>query len=136
MISSIDSSVLLDVFANDQLHVRNSLSALRRAATEGELIACEIVWSEVAAFFPSGTDARDALQKIGVQYVPMDLGAALAAGEMWREYRRKGGRRTRIISDFLIGAHAANHADRLITRDRGFYRSYFRGLMILDPTAA
>lgn len=133
MISALDTSVLLDVFAADPVHMRRSLAALRRAAGEGELIACEIVWSEVSAFFPSSMAARDALETIQVRFAPMDADAALTAGAMWGDYRRGGGKRTRIVADFLIGAHAASHADRLVTRDRGFYRSYFGSLVIMDP---
>jgi hypothetical protein len=40
-----------------------------------------------------------------------------------------------VIADFLIGAHALEQADRLLTRDRGFHRRAFDGLVIVDPSA-
>lgn len=64
----------------------------------------------------------------------MTIDAALAAGSAWREHRRRGGGRNRIIADCLIGGHALVQADRLLARDRGFYRSNFEGLTVLDPS--
>ena len=60
--------------------------------------------------------------------------AVLKAAEAWREYRACGGGRTRIAGDFLIGAHAMVAATRLLSRGRGFYRRYFAGLELLDPS--
>lgn len=47
-------------------------------------------------------------------------------------YRAVGGRRERIIPDFLIGAFAVKQGNRLLTRDRGFYRKYFEDIKIME----
>jgi predicted nucleic acid-binding protein len=74
------------------------------------------------------------MTRLGVRFVPLDEQAARAAGGAWRHHRERGGDRRRVIADFLIGAHAGVAADRLLTRDRGFYRSAFAELAVLDPT--
>jgi len=74
------------------------------------------------------------MDMLGVRYVPIDQPAAVSAGQAWRTYRDAGGTRRRILADFLIGGHALRHADRLLTRDRGFYRRHFEALEILDPS--
>jgi predicted nucleic acid-binding protein len=97
-------------------------------------VACEIVWAEVAAAFGSSDEARDAMHRLTVDFSPMDASAAMAAGTEFRDYRKRGGARARMVADFLIGAHALTQAERLLTRDRGFYRTYFTGLSVLDPS--
>jgi AbrB family looped-hinge helix DNA binding protein len=43
------------------------------------------------------------------------------------------GGRDRVVTDFLIAAHAHNHATRLIARDRGFFRDHFGDLNVWYP---
>lgn len=135
MITAVDTSVLIDVFGADPKHGARSKSALRTAIDEGQLVACEAVWSEVTSAFDDADTARAALETLGVAYVPLDERAAALAGETFRAYRARGGKRVRVVADFLIGAHAVVHADRLLTRDRGFHGVYFASLRVVDPSA-
>jgi hypothetical protein len=134
VITAVDTSVLLDLFGADPTFGPRSRQSVRSCLTEGRLIACEVVWAEVAGFFPSPAAAQDALDRIGVAYSPIELDTALAASQAWKVYRSRGGQRERVAADFLIGAHASSQAERLLTRDRRFYRTYFASLRILDPS--
>ncbi len=136
MITAVDTSVLLDVFGADSEFGPRSAEALRGCLAEGSLIACEVVWAETGASFGARSDAEAAFAGLRVDFSALDASISLAAGEAWRAYRRAGGTRERVVADFLIGAHALACADRLLTRDRGFYRGYFAELPILDPADA
>ena len=135
MITAVDTNVLLDVFGADASFGEASAKAIRHCLREGALVACEVVWAEAATAFQDDEAFRLAMTELGVAFEPMSEEAALSAAKAWRGYRARGGNRSRIASDFLIGAHARQAADRLLTRDRGFYREVFRGLKVLDPSA-
>ena len=134
MITAIDTSVLLDVFTDDPLFCDRSLDAIRRSLAEGPLLACDVVWAEVIAAFPDPAAAEAALSRLPVAFSGMSQTAATKAGIAWRAYRQAGGPRERLMTDFVVGAHALEHADRLLTRDRGFQRAAFEGLTIIDPS--
>jgi len=134
MITAVDSSIVFDVLLDDTFGVA-SLALVRQCRQEGSLIACEVVWAEVSARFADQAEATDAMARLGIGFDAIEQHESIAAGRAWREYRRRGGPRTRITSDFLIGAQALASADRLLTRDRGFYRRCFSALAVLDPSA-
>lgn len=136
MITAVDTSVLIDVLAPDPRYGPSSATALRHAIGEGRLIACEVVWTEVGARFDTIERAVVALDRLGVGFSPMGREDALAAGRAWRAYRERGGRRDRVVADFLITAHACAWADRLLTRDRGLSRHAGDDLVIVDPSPA
>ncbi|MGH2655901.1 MAG: type II toxin-antitoxin system VapC family toxin [Actinomycetota bacterium] len=136
MITAVDSNVLIDILHADPRFGASSTEAMRRCSQEGALIACEVVWAEVGSQFPTSAAVGTALDRLSIRFDPVTRDVALDAGAAWWRYRSRGGTRDRIVADFLIGAHADRRADRLLTRDRGFYRTYFRRLSVLDPTAS
>ena len=105
------------------------------ALAQGSLVACDVVWAEARAHFSSDSALEKSMATLGVDFDACDRESAAIAGEAWKRYREAGGPRDAIIPDFLVAGHAMARADRLATRDRGFTRTYFARLKILDPTA-
>lgn len=133
MITAVDSNILLDLLTGDPAHGPRSAAALRQAAGEGALIGSAVVWAEVVGAHDDAGAVTSRLDRLGIELIPDDREVAVTAGRVYRAYRSAGGTRRRILPDFLIGAHAKVHADRLLTRDRGFYRTHFSGVAIIEP---
>jgi predicted nucleic acid-binding protein len=157
MILAIDTNILLDILIPNTRYVQSSLNCLMNSGPNDDLIICEVVFAELASQFLSFQDLTMFLSDTGVGLVPSNENSLFEASNAWKKYplRKKDaiicpacGRhqqaicpscneivpyRQHILSDFLIGAHGKIQADTLITRDRGFYRTYFKGLNILTP---
>jgi len=130
MITFVDTNVLLDVFLPDPQWGEKSKQALDHAYAGGSLVINEIIYAELAPQFPEKRLLDETMKTLGIRVVLLDLESAYAAGAKWKKHIESGGKRERVLADFLIGAHAEKIAERLMTRDRGFYRKYFSALNI------
>jgi predicted nucleic acid-binding protein len=114
------------------------LSLLNRVQREGIFIISATVYAELSAN-PSVTpaSARLALEETGME-IDFCFGEDiwLLAAERYAQYaeRRRasgGDSPRRLLTDFVIGAHAVVRAERLLTLDKKIYRLYFPELRLL-----
>jgi len=156
MISSIDTNILLDVLLPDPAHMLPSKALLDRASSEGALAVCEVVYAELACQFSAPRHLDAFLDATGIRLIPSGRESLQTAGNAWKAYLSRRGERLQcsscgcltrvscpkcgsaivsrhhVASDFIIGAHALVYSDRLLTRDTGFYRTYFPSLRLND----
>ena len=130
---AVDSSIVLDVLLDDPKHGKASQALLENHLARGAVVICPVAFSECSVAFAPTTDFISVADQMGLVFDPFTPQSSVLAGQMWREYRKGGGPRRRIISDFLIAAHAQTRAAGLLSRDRGFLRRYFSGLTVISP---
>lgn len=155
MTTAVDSSVLLDLLSGVPGAVDSAHAALRDWRRRGGLIFCDVVYSEIAASVDEDAGVRSLIESTNLTLVPSSREALELAGLKWKLYVTRRPRalscpkcgalnqiwcsscgeplrvRQHLAPDFIIGAHASIHADRLLTTDRGFYRSYFKDLEVV-----
>ena len=128
----VDSSVLLDVFTEDERWVEWSQARLTDAAHRGPLVLNAVVLAEISPRFSRIESLRAALPSMAiVEEIP--AAAAFLAGHAHAAYRRAGGTREAILPDFLIGAHAAVSGRPLLTRDPRRVAAHIPGTRIIGP---
>jgi predicted nucleic acid-binding protein len=133
---AIDSSVIIDLLANDSATADGAEAALRHSLSIGPVVVCDVALAEITTALRDGSGALGALEDMGIGYFAIESKAAVRAGEMQRRYRQRGGKRERTVPDFLVGAHALLQCNALITRDGAFFRDYFKGLKVIVPKAS
>ena len=132
MKTAVDSSVLFDIVKGAP-GAAAAQAALESALSQGGACVCAVVVAELGRYFASAQDLLDFLSDCQIDHDPIDLPSAVEAARIMREYARNKGPRERVAPDFLIGAHASQQADALLTTDAGFFRQYFQKLKVVTP---
>jgi predicted nucleic acid-binding protein len=134
MTTAIDSNILIDVIGLPNIFTDPAIRALNDHLRLGALIVCPVVVAEIGHYYSSAAKLRAGLEAMRLEMIAFDQEDLHRAGGAYVEYCRKStAPRSRMLADFLIGAHACRHADALLTRDRGYYRTYFSDLRLIEP---
>lgn len=156
MITAVDTSIILDILIPDDSFAKSSKALLEKHLSQGQLILSEVVIAELAAQFLSEKELKVFLAETGMRLVHSSEKSLHVAGIRWAKYAvksRKGrlacsecgkafevtcpkcgmaqNKRLHVLADFLIGAHALIHADCIMSRDLGVYKTYFSDLKVV-----
>lgn len=147
----VDTSALVALLYPDDEHNERASELLGEAHSQGALVVNPITYAELSAdgTFAS-TDELDAFfGDTGVRVEEAERQALFRAGEAFQEYLDERGdelqcpscgetavfecpscgneinARQHLPADFVIGAHAEEQADAIVTFDTGFFDTYF-----------
>jgi predicted nucleic acid-binding protein len=133
---AVDSSIIIDVIYDDPVYGEASGIALSEAVDSDDVVICDAAFAEICSYSEPIEPLLETLSRSGIRFSALTEQSAIRAGIMQQRFRKRGGKRNeRIISDFLVGAHALLQCNALITRDKGFFRDYFKGLKIINPAS-
>lgn len=110
-----------------------SRAAFETLSLDHEMIINAPVAAEISAQFATAAQLAQYFDMLQVDMKPIALGAAFAAGKAHALYRKRGGDRKAILTDFLIGGHAMDLGAQILTRDAKRYRGYFPDIHLITP---
>ena len=129
----VDANVILDIWNFDPVWHTWSIGQLRRQSLLHDLAINPIIYSEISVSFATPSSLDKELDELHLSVLNIPRQAAFLAGKAHQQYRRRGGAKSNVLSDFLIGAHAAVLACALLTRDTRVYSTYFPGVPLIAP---
>lgn len=130
----VDTNVLVDVLEDDPDWADWSVRQLRAQSQVHELLINPVIYAELSLTFDSFQALDDAIAGMGITVKELSRPALFLAGKAFVKYRRSGGTKGNVLTDFFIGAHAAVLGCPILTRDARRYRGYFPTVVLIVPS--
>ncbi len=152
---AVDTNVILDVLVNDPNFKDQSLEKLFKYSIDNQLVINEPVFTELLVYFPSKMELNKFLDDTKIIFNNTSEESLIAASFAWKIYLKTKPKniacpicgkkiflncpkcehpisfRQHIVTDFLIGGFALSETNGLLTRDTGYYKTYFPKLKII-----
>ncbi len=138
MLSAVDTNIISALWSSEPAS-EGTKEVLFRARQEGGLMICAPVYAELMAYPGASKAFVGAFLEDTRTELQTNLSRAIweRAGEAYSAYaerrrKDKAGQPTRMLVDFVVGAHALLAADRLLTLDPRRYRTAYPELKLLS----
>ena len=128
----VDTNVILDVITDDPDWSDWSLSQLELNESRG-LAVNPAIYAELCYGFSSPREVDDLLRRFALAYQETPRLGLFKAAKAYARYRQRGGNRTNVLPDFIIGGHAEATGLILLTRDSARFRNYFPSVRLVCP---
>lgn len=129
----VDTNVLLDVIQDDATWADWSISQLHTQAKVHQLVINPVIYAEISLAFERIESLDKLLADMQLPMMELPKPALFLAAKAFLAYRRRGGLKRNVLSDFYIGAHAAVMDWPVLTRDRHKYETYFPVVKLIAP---
>jgi predicted nucleic acid-binding protein len=131
----VDTNLLVDVLQDDPEWADWSIGQLRAQSKVHRLAINPIIYAELSLTFSTVEALDQTIADLDLAMLELPRPALFLAGKAFVRYRRQGGSKGNVLSDFFIGAHAAVGEHPLLTRDTRRYASYFPSVKLIAPVA-
>jgi predicted nucleic acid-binding protein len=134
MTAFFDSSVLIAVLKDTEVHHVWSVKQLEAYKAKGPVIIAEIVYCELAYDMPSQKDVDAVVESLALERLPQTSASLFRASKAYRQYKEtNAGTKLNVLPDFLIGALAEVSGAPLVTANAKDFTGYFPDLTLVAP---
>ena len=131
MTAFIDACILIIAMKPNEDRYEWCLDAMANARINGPLIVSDVAYSEFSGGMESKEAADQVTLDLRLERLPFSDEVLFRAGQAYVEHVRRGGTRSTVLPDFLIGAQALIEDAPLITTNGRDFRSYFPQIAII-----
>jgi len=89
VVTAIDTNIRLDILILNQDFLKSSLQKLEKCSKDGDLIICEIVYTELAGQFKSALELNRFLQGTKIEVKFSDKDTYYKMSQIWKIYLSK-----------------------------------------------
>ncbi|HEX8165325.1 MAG TPA: PIN domain-containing protein [Beijerinckiaceae bacterium] len=133
MTTFFDTSVLFAVLNDKEPYHTWSVSQLTTCKANGPVIITDIVYCELSVGMANQTEVDAAISTLALERYPGTDAMLFRAGKAFQQYRKNKGPKTNVLPDFLIGAAAEVAGAPLVTANAKDFKTYFPGVMLIQP---